>query len=142
MTLSDLYHDQAPNLIHYYQSPDNTGSEPVPDSNLINESQNVHFPIVAGKTYLFRIINMGAFASQWVQFDQHTMSIVEVDGVYTKPYDVPMLFLSTAQRYSVLVKAKPTSEQNFAIVSQMEMDMFDPNNISPNMLPSVSGPSL
>ena len=131
MTVSDLYHEQAPNLISYYQSPtnanNNNGAEPVPDSALINEQQNVKFPIVAGQSYLFRIINMGAFAPQYVQFDQHTMTVVEVDGVYTQPYTVNQLFIAAAQRYSVIIQAKTTSSQNFAIVSSMSTNMFNPS---------------
>lgn len=101
------------------------GAEPVPDSALINEAQNVKFSITAGKTYLFHIINMGALAGQYLQFDQHTMTIVEVDGVYTLPQTVNQIFLGAAQRYKVIVQAKATDQQNFAIVSQFNTDMFD-----------------
>src|SRR3954469_16118982 len=59
LTLSDWYHDQAPYLINYFQSPLNVelheGSEPVPNATLINEAQNVHFPITPGRSYLFRV---------------------------------------------------------------------------------------
>ena len=86
-----------------------------------------------GCTYLFRIINMGAFAGQYLQFDQHDMSVVEVDGVYTKPYEVTQLFLAPAQRYSVLVTAKSTADKNFAILASMDEDMFDPGVTRPDL---------
>ncbi|KAK0712397.1 iron transport multicopper oxidase FET3 [Lasiosphaeria miniovina] len=128
VTLSDLYHTEAPFLVHQYLSSDNTdstgGAEPFPNSGLINEAQNVEFSIVPGKTYLFRIINMGAVTAQYLEFDQHDMTIVEVDGVYTQPLTVSQLFVGVAQRYSVLVKAKPTASQNFAIVASMNSQMF------------------
>ncbi|KAF8855141.1 hypothetical protein BDZ45DRAFT_676433 [Acephala macrosclerotiorum] len=133
MTLTDLYHAQAPGLINYYQSQDNAnnnnGAEPVPNSILINEAQNVKFSITPGKKYLFRIINMGAFAPQYLQFDQHDITVVEIDGVYTQPYTVSQLFITVAQRYSVILTAKTTSTQNFAIKASMYTDMFNPQVI-------------
>lgn len=126
LTLTDVYHVEAPFLINYFLSANNTsGAEPVPDSALINEAQNVKFSVVPGKTYLFHIINMGALAGQYLQFDQHNMTVIEADGVYTQPYQVSQLFVAVAQRYSVLVTALPTATQNFAIVSQFLTDMFD-----------------
>jgi len=129
LTVSDWYHTQAPYLIQYFQSKLNEdlhgGSEPVPNATLINEAQNVKFSIKPGKTYLFRIINMGGFAAQYLQFDQHDMTVVEVDGVYTEPHRVSQLFVAAAQRYSVIVKTKHNPKQNFAITLTMNDDMFD-----------------
>ncbi|KAK3370690.1 conidial pigment biosynthesis oxidase Abr1/brown 1 [Podospora didyma] len=142
LTLSDWYHDQAPYLINYYLSPTNTdttgGAEPVPNSALINDAQNVRFAMTPGKTYLFRIINMGALAGQYLQFDQHDMQIVEVDGVYTLPRTVSQLFVAVAQRYSVIVKAKASAAQNFAIVSQFNTDMFGSSITPPDMNPTCT----
>jgi iron transport multicopper oxidase len=142
MTLSDLYHDQAPYLINFYQSPTNEdmndGAEPVPNATLINEAQNVNFNIVPGKTYLFRIINMGVFAPQYLQFDQHDMTVVETDGVYTQPYNVSQLFVAVAQRYSVIVKTKTDNSRNYAIVASMLTDMFNPSVMPPDINTTVS----
>ncbi|RDL33905.1 Multicopper oxidase [Venustampulla echinocandica] len=133
LTVEDWYHEQAPLLLEYYQSPLNEdlhgGAEPVPNATLINGAQNIQFPITPGRTYLFRIINIGSFAAQFVQFEEHDMTIVEMDGVYTKPYKVSQLFLTAAQRYTVLVKAKPTNSRNFAIVVSMPLGMFAPSVI-------------
>jgi FtsP/CotA-like multicopper oxidase with cupredoxin domain len=133
MTVSDWYWQQAPYLIEYFQSPLNVdlhgGSEPVPNATLINESQNVTFQIQPNKAYLFRIINMGGFAAQYISMDQHDMTVVEIDGVYTKPHRVSQLFLSAAQRYSVIVQSKRNTNQNYAISVWMEEDMFDPGVI-------------
>ncbi|KAI9048154.1 hypothetical protein LZ554_007949 [Drepanopeziza brunnea f. sp. 'monogermtubi'] len=142
LTLSDLYHSQAPPLINYYQSQDNAnsnnGAEPVPNSGLINESQNGKFTMVAGKKYLFRIINMGAFAPFYLQFDQHDMTVVEIDGVYTSQIPVSQLFITAAQRYSVIVMAKSDSSTNFAIKASMDTDMFIPSVIPKTFNPEVS----
>jgi iron transport multicopper oxidase len=137
-----LYHDQAPPLINYFQSPLNEilhgGSEPVPNATLINEAQNVKFPIQAGKSYLFRIANMGAFAAQYLEFDQHHVTVVEMDGVYTQPYQVSQLFMPVAQRYSVILQAKANNHNNFAIVASMNDGMFDPGVTPPNLNNNVS----
>jgi iron transport multicopper oxidase len=137
-----LYHQQAPFLINYLLSSNNTdttgGAEPVPDSALINEAQNFQFTIVPGKTYLFRIINMGAMAAYWLQFDQHDLTIVEVDGVFTQPMKVSQLFVAVAQRYGVLVTAKADTSTNFAIVATMNTDMFGSSITPPNQQTSVS----
>jgi iron transport multicopper oxidase len=142
LTVEDWYHTQAPYLINYYQSPLNEvvhgGSEPVPNATLINSGQNQHIDIQQGHTYLFRFINIGSFAAQYVQFDQHEMTVVEVDGIYVKPYKVDQLFLVSGQRYAVIVKAKSNSNKNYAIVASMNEDMFDPGVIPPGLKNTVS----
>lgn len=142
LTVEDWYHTQAPYLINYYQSPLNEalhgGSEPVPNATLIDGGQNKRIDMQQGRTYLFRIINMGSFAAQYLQFDQHDMTIVEVDGVYITPHTVPQLFMTTGQRYSVIVKAKSNSNKNYAIVASMNEGMFDPGVIPPGLENNVN----
>lgn len=142
MTVSDWYHAQAPYLIEYFQSPLNEdlhgGSEPVPNATLINHAQNVKFKVKPDKRYLFRIINTGAFASQFIDFDQHQMDVVEIDGVYTKPHRVTQLFLTPAQRYTVLVTTKHSTNNNYAITASMYNSMFDDGVIPPALMNNVS----
>jgi len=114
------------------------GSEPVPNATLINGGQNQKIDIQQGQTYLFRIINMGSFAAQYLQFDQHDMTVVEVDGVYTKPYKVSQLFITAGQRYSVIVNAKLNSNKNYAIVTSMNEGMFDPGVTRPDLKNNVN----
>ena len=70
------------------------------------------------------------------------MTIVEVDGVYVQPYQTEQLFMSVAQRYSVLVTALPTASQNYAIVSAMMIDMFDSSKYPADMDTTVSNHGL
>jgi iron transport multicopper oxidase len=44
-----------------------TGAEPVPQNALLNETQNLEVIIQPGKTYLFHVVNIGAFAGQYVR---------------------------------------------------------------------------
>ena len=112
-----------------------SGAEPVPQAALLNDTQNLTVSIQPGKTYLFRLIKMGAFAAQYLWFEEHTMRIVEVDGIYTEPMDADMIYLTAAQRYSVLVTAKNDTNSNFAFVGSMDQDLFDvvPEGLNPNV---------
>lgn len=86
----------------------------------MNDTQNLTIAVEPGKTYMFRMINMGAFAGQYLWFEGHTMRIVEVDGIYTDPAEAEMIYITTAQRYSVLVTMRNNTDSNFAIVSSMD----------------------
>ena len=46
---------------------------------------------------------MAAFAGMYVWFQGCTMRIIEVDGIYTKPAEADMLYLTAGQRYSILL---------------------------------------
>ncbi|KAM3443595.1 hypothetical protein MY4824_000481 [Beauveria thailandica] len=126
LTLSDWYHDQMAHLIPQFMSKGNpTGAEPVPQAALMNDTQNLHVLVKPKTTYLLRLINIGAFAGQYFWIQGHVMTVVEVDGVYTKPYETHMIYLSAAQRYSVLVTTKDSTDSNFAIVGSMDTSLFD-----------------
>ena len=101
-----------------------TGAEPVPDAALMNDTQNMTSMFEPGKTYMFRIINIGAFAGQYLWFEGHNMSIVEVDGIYTEPAEAEMIYLTAAQRYSVLITAKNDTSTNYAFVASMDTVNF------------------
>ena len=97
-----------------------TGAEPVPDSALMNDTTDAKTPVEPEKTYMFRIINIGAFAGQYFWFEGHTMRIVEVDGIYTEAAEADMIYITAAQRYSVLVTMKNDTSTNFAYVGSMD----------------------
>lgn len=121
LTLSDWYHDSMPNLMESFISVTNpSGAEPVPDAALMNDTQNATFSVQPGKTYLFHIVNMGAFAGQYFWFEGHQMRVIEVDGIWTEPAVANMLYITVAQRYSVLVTALNDASSNFAIVGSMD----------------------
>ena len=121
VTLSDWYHDQMATLITPFMSKGNpTGAEPVPNAALMNETQDLKIGVEPGKTYLFRLINIGAFAGQYFWFEGHNMTVVEVDGVYTKAKETDMIYLSVAQRCSVLVTTRNDTDANYAVVGSMD----------------------
>ena len=121
LTLSDWYHGFMPDLLSTFISVTNpTGAEPVPDAALMSDTQNATIAVQPGKTYKFRIINMAAFAAQYFWIEKHNMKIIEVDGVYTEPADASMLYITAAQRYSILVTMYNDTSVNFPIVGSMD----------------------
>src|SRR6186713_2576019 len=88
----------------------------VPQSALMNDTQGLQIRVEPGKTYFLRIINMAAFAAQYFWIEGHTFRIVEVDGIYTEPAEAELIYLTAAQRYSVLLTAKNETDSNFAIM--------------------------
>ncbi|CZR53837.1 probable iron transport multicopper oxidase FET3 precursor [Phialocephala subalpina] len=126
LSLSDWYHDQMQVWIPKFINKANpTGAEPVPQAALMNDTQNLTVPVQPGKTYLFRVVNIGAFAGQYLWFEGHNMTIVEVDGVYTDPAEAELIYIAAAQRYSFMVTTKNETSVNYAIVSSMDTSLFD-----------------
>jgi iron transport multicopper oxidase len=126
ITVSDWYHDSMPNLIKGFMNYQNTmGAEPVPQGALMNDTQNLHVDVEPGKTYFVRIINMAAFAAQYIWFEGHTFKIVQVDGVWTEAAEAEMIYITAAQRYGLLLTTKNSTSLNFPIVGSMDTDLFD-----------------
>ena len=135
LTLSDWYHDQMPDLLKSFLSYANpTGAEPVPDAALMNDTQNLQISIQPGKTYMFRVINMAAFAAQYLWFEGHSMRIIEVDGIYTEPAEAKQIYITAAQRYSFLITTKNDTSANFPIVGSMDQVCEVENKASPSLL--------
>ncbi|QDS76429.1 hypothetical protein FKW77_004286 [Venturia effusa] len=123
VTLSDWYHKQMPELISQFHSTAN-GVEPIPNSFLINDGVGADYPVEAGKAYLFRIINLGAFPSFFFSIEDHDFQIVEMDGVYTLPTTASSLLVGNAMRYGILVMAKMNTTKNFDITVVADGSMF------------------
>lgn len=132
ITLSDWYHDMMDKLKGSFMSVFNpTGAEPVPNSFLLNDQMNTSFSVEPNTTYLIRLINHGAFVSQYFYIEDHTFQIVEVDGVYTEPTEASMIYISVAQRYSILLTTKNSTDKNYAIVTVADSSLLDV--ISPDL---------
>lgn len=87
---------------------------------------------------MIRLINMAAFSQMYVRFEQHSLTIIEVDGVYTQPRTVQDLFLAVGQRYSVLLTTKSVATQNYAMLGMLDVTMYD-DYINTPVNPYVSG---
>lgn len=122
LTLSDWYHDEMQYLIDnlFMVKSNPSGAEPVPNNALMNDTIDFKLPVKPNTTYRFDVVNMGAFAGQYLWIEGHTMRIVEVDGIYTESADAEMVYLSAAQRVSFLLTTKNDTSKNFPIVTSMD----------------------
>ncbi|ORY31171.1 hypothetical protein BCR33DRAFT_724102 [Rhizoclosmatium globosum] len=71
-----------------------------------------------------RVINTSAQANFDISIDNHTLTMIEQDGIYTNPTVISSFKIATAQRYSFIVTANSTVG-NFWIRAIM-MDMYTP----------------
>ncbi|CAD6217930.1 unnamed protein product [Miscanthus lutarioriparius] len=78
-----------------------------PDGLLINgRSLNGYtFTVQPGRTYRFRITNVGLATSLNIRFQGHTMKLVEVEGSHTMQTTYSSLDVHLGQSYSVLLTA-------------------------------------
>ncbi|CAG8306803.1 unnamed protein product [Penicillium salamii] len=135
ITMSDWYHDLMEDIAPKFINMDNpTGAEPIPQAFLFNDTLNSSIPVEAGKTYLFRLVNIGAFVAQYFYIEDHTFRIVEIDGVYTEPTEADMLYIAVAQRYAILVTMKNSTDKNYPIVTVADSLLLDaiPENLQLN----------
>jgi iron transport multicopper oxidase len=97
LTLSDFYHDEVATLIPEYIEVNISpfdGSEPVPQTALMNDTTTLQTAVQAGKTYFLRIINMSGFAQFYFHIDQHNFTIIETDGIYMHAQPAGDLYLA------------------------------------------------
>ncbi|XP_020244421.1 laccase-17-like [Asparagus officinalis] len=60
-----------------------------------------------GKTYLLRIINAALNDELFFSIANHTLTTVDVDAVYVKPFDSDTILISPGQTTNVLLRTKP-----------------------------------
>lgn len=60
-----------------------------------------------GKTYLLRLINAALNDELFFRIANHTVTVVEGDAVYTKPFVTDKLLITPGQTTNVLLKTKP-----------------------------------
>jgi len=132
LTSSDWYHDQVPVLIEQMLVTTNTQFRPpFPEALLLNDTQQSKLHFVPGKNYKIRFINMAAFASVLLQFDSHTMRVIEVDGTYIQKHNAYQIRVAPAQRYTFILNAQPTTRRNYAFLASLDMNRDFANDPAP-----------
>eukprot|EP01026_Neomeris_dumetosa_P083142 TRINITY_DN95_c7_g1_i5.p1 TRINITY_DN95_c7_g1~~TRINITY_DN95_c7_g1_i5.p1 ORF type:complete len:510 (-),score=30.70 TRINITY_DN95_c7_g1_i5:22-1551(-) len=63
------------------------------------------FQFEYGKKYLFRFISGASLSFSNVWFQNHTMTIIRIDGQLVEPFEVQSLDINAGQRYDVLIDA-------------------------------------
>lgn len=71
----------------------------------------------AGRTYRFRISNVGLSTSLNIRFQGHTMTLVEVEGSHTMQTTYSSLDVHLGQSYSVLLTADQPAYDYAVVVS-------------------------
>lgn len=61
----------------------------------------------------------------FINFDQHDVQVIEVDGIDIEPSPVTTLTIAIGQRYSLLVTAKNSTDTNYALSINQSEDMYD-----------------
>ncbi|KAF5472769.1 hypothetical protein F2P56_009461 [Juglans regia] len=92
---------------------------PFPDGLLINGRgwNGYTFTVDQGKTYRFRISNVGLTTSINFRIQGHSMKLVEVEGSHTLQNTYTSLDIHLGQSYSVLVTADQPVQDYYIVVS-------------------------
>ncbi|KAH0696435.1 hypothetical protein KY290_013797 [Solanum tuberosum] len=85
------------------------------DAHTINGKPGPLFPcsekytfameVEKGKTYLLRIVNAALNDELFFTVANHTLTVVEIDAVYTKPFSTETILIAPGQTTNVLVRA-------------------------------------
>jgi len=71
-----------------------------------------------GKTYLLRIINAALNDELFFAIANHSLTVVEVDAVYVKPFQTDTLVITPGQTTNVLFTANATGVKQFFIAAR------------------------
>ncbi|KAH9701002.1 hypothetical protein WN944_027969 [Citrus x changshan-huyou] len=63
--------------------------------------------VKSGKTYLLRLVNSALNDDLFFSIANHTLTVVEVDAVYVKPFETETLVITPGQTTNVLLETKP-----------------------------------
>ncbi|KAI8629543.1 multicopper oxidase [Xylariaceae sp. FL1651] len=81
--------------------------------------------IRTGQRVRLRLINSSSFLSYWFSIDNHTFSIVELDGIEISPITARGVYLNIGQRASVILTANQTAG-NYYIRATLPQTCFLP----------------
>ncbi|CAN1275380.1 LAC4 [Linum perenne] len=70
-----------------------------------------------GKTYLLRLINAALNDELFFSIANHTLTVVETDAVYVKPFNTQILIITPGQTTNVLLRAKPTAPNSRFLIA-------------------------
>lgn len=70
-------------------------------------SDTFKLKVKPGKTYMLRLINAALNDEMFFSIANHTLTVVEADAIYTKPFKTDVVFITPGQTTNVLLKTKP-----------------------------------
>ncbi|WAQ83329.1 hypothetical protein PtA15_3A698 [Puccinia triticina] len=149
--LSDLYHENSKVLTEKYVSADGiggkAGNEPVPDSGTINgigqyphrPNGEIIFPdyhkliVEKKRSYRLRLVNAGSMAPIRFSIDDHSMTVIEADGVEVEPVTFTGgIQIDVGQRYSVVLRADHEHHEQYWMRASLVADGFKYDNPEAN----------
>ncbi|GAB4860122.1 Lactose Permease [Ancistrocladus abbreviatus] len=80
---------------------------PGPLYNCSSSKDTFKLRVKPGKTYMLRVINAALNDDLFFSIANHTMTVVEADAVYVKPFNTNILLIAPGQTTNVLLKTKP-----------------------------------
>ncbi|RDX73845.1 Laccase-17 [Mucuna pruriens] len=91
---------------------------PGPVSNC-STKETFKLNVKPGKTYLLRLINAALNDEMFFSIAKHTLTVVEADAVYVKPFSTNIVLITPGQTVNVLLKAKSNvPNATFAIAAR------------------------
>ncbi|KAJ0102170.1 hypothetical protein Patl1_06006 [Pistacia atlantica] len=115
-----------------------TADDAVPDVMLMNgKGPHGHqmsktyesFTVTKGKTYRFRISNVGSVFSFNFRIQNHKMVLVETEGSYTNQITLDSLDVHVGQSYSVLVTADQDDADYYMVASPKWFNTYDSSSL-------------
>ncbi|PPS13085.1 hypothetical protein GOBAR_AA07575 [Gossypium barbadense] len=61
-----------------------------------------------GKTYLLHLVNAALNDELFFSIANHTLTVVDVDAIYVKPFEIETLLITPGQTTNVILKTKPS----------------------------------
>nr|GMD58822.1 laccase-11-like [Ipomoea batatas] len=78
-----------------------------------SEKHTFAMEVEQGKTYLLRIVNAALNDELFFALAGHSMTVVEIDAVYTKPFSTEAILIAPGQTTNVLVQANQAPSRYF-----------------------------
>lgn len=75
----------------------------------MNVSDTFRLKVKPGKTYMLRLINAAMNDELFFSIANHSLTIVDADAVYVKPFVTRVILITPGQTTNVLLKTKPHS---------------------------------
>ncbi|KAI8523737.1 hypothetical protein RHMOL_Rhmol13G0095700 [Rhododendron molle] len=85
---------------------------PGPLYNICSPNETFKLKVKPGKTYLLRLINAALNDDLFFRISNHSLTVVEADAVYIKPFRTETLVIAPGQTTNVLLRTKPNPPVN------------------------------
>lgn len=93
-----------------------------PVSVLMNEQAEYRWQVKPNTTYLVHLANMGVEAGRYLYFEDHELTVVEVDGGWVEPRTTKFIHTLPGQRVSFLVRTKPCADRNYIMGAYIDQE--------------------